>query len=140
MRKKIFAFAVVMMLGLSQLMTVSAAESARAAMALAGAPANVSAAAIRSEGWVCDAAGSMMKDELGDNTVLLNCLTLTSNAQAAGDYTFNCPAVAKGMTVKTYGYNTFTGMWTEITNKVAQGSVTVTADATMTDICFIVVK
>ena len=140
MRKKMIAFTVVMMLALSQLMTVSAAESARAAMAVSGAPANVSAAAVRSEGWICDAAGCMMKDELGDNTVLLNCLKFTTTAQAAADYTFNCTAVAKGMTVKTYGYNSFTGMWTETANKVAAGTVTVTADATMTDICFIVVK
>lgn len=140
MRKKIYAFAIVMVLGLSQLMTVSAAESARAAMNLAGAPANVTAAAARSEGWVCDAAGNMMKNDLGDNTVLLNCLQLTTDAQTAGEYTFNCPAVTKGMVVKTYGYNSFTGMWTEIANTVAQGSVTLTVDATVTDICFIVVK
>ena len=52
MKRRIYALAIVMMLVLAQVLSVSAAESARAEMTVTGAPAGVNAVAIRSEGWV----------------------------------------------------------------------------------------
>lgn len=143
MKRRIYALAIVMMLVLAQVLSVSAAESARAEMTVSGAPAGVNAVAIRSEGWVCDSAGSMMVSDVGANCVLLNSLQITTTAApgAAGDYTFSCAAVQAGMNVKAFGMNNFTGMWQELSATAGAGSITVTMDAaTLTDVALIVVK
>ena len=143
MKRRIYALAIVMMLVLAQVLSVSAAESARAEMTVTGAPAGVNAVAIRSEGWVCDSAGTLMVSEVGANCVLLNSLQITTTAApgAPGDYTFACAAVRAGMNMKAYGMNNFTGMWEEVPATAGAGSVTVTMDAaTLSDVALIVVK
>lgn len=143
MKRRIYALGIVLMLVLAQVLSVSAAESARAEMAVLASPAGTTAVVIRSEGWVCDSAGSMMVSDVGANCVLLNSLQVQTTAApgAAGDYKLSCAAVQAGMNLKAFGMNNFTGMWEEVPAKAEAGSVTVTMDAaTLSDVAIIVVK
>ena len=142
MKTKLYVCIIIMMLMFSQVLAVSAAESAKADITVS-APTGAAAAVERSEQWLCDSAGLMMVSDLGQNTVLLNCLKITTTAAAGttGDYTFGCAAVSAGMNVKTYAYNDFTGMWQEVACTVKAGSVTVNMDAASnSNIAIIVVK
>ena len=144
MKKKIVKLLLLAaVIGTLGVLPVCASESAKAEVTAVGAPANISIASASSEQWVRDSAGLMMKSTLGDNTVLVNCVTYLTTApdSLVGDYTFSIQSIVKTMNVKTYGMNKFTGEWVELTNVVGAGTLSVTMDASLyTDIAVIVVK